>query len=240
MIMTGLTDIGRVRELNEDRISYFSLSKDVSALIVCDGMGGANHGEVASYLAVKKIEDNFKLKYKDEFSPQSIKNMVTSSINIANYAVYDKAASSKSFGGMGTTLCMAVARGKEVLIANIGDSRAYIVGKDVRLITRDHSFVMDLVLNGEITPEEAKIHPKKNIITRAIGAEEVVDADYYIEELGENETLLICSDGLYGFVSEEDILSSMEKDLQEAAEELVKKANENGGKDNISLVLYRV
>ena len=240
MEMFGMTDIGLVRELNEDRISYFTLGDNASALIVCDGMGGANHGEVASFLAVKRIEENFKLKYKDDFSPQSIKNMVTSSINIANYAVYDKAASSESFGGMGTTLCMAVVREGEVLIANIGDSRAYIVGEDIRLITRDHSFVMDLVLSGEITPEEAQIHPKKNIITRAIGAEETVDADYYVEQIGEGETLLICSDGLYGFVSEEDILSVNRKDLETAAKELVNKANENGGRDNISLVLYRI
>ena len=236
----GLSDIGKVRELNEDSFSCFPLSDDTVALIVCDGMGGANHGEVASALAVKKLKENFSLKYKEDYSPQSIKNMITSSINIANYAVFDKASSSSAFGGMGTTLCLAVVKGNEALIANIGDSRAYIVGEDVRLITRDHSFVMDLVLNGEITPEEAKTHPKKNIITRAIGAEETVDADYYVEQLKEGETLLICSDGLYGSVSEEDILLSLKKDIKTAAEELIEKANLGGGRDNISLVLYRV
>lgn len=240
MELYGLSDRGKVREINEDSLVFGKFPDGAGYAVICDGMGGANHGEVASAEAVERIEQNFLKSYKEDYSAQSIRNMINASFNIANYAVYDKANSDKAFAGMGTTVCAAVIKNGVVSVGNIGDSRAYIVGNTLRQITEDHSYVWDLVKKGEITKEEAEEHPKKNIITRALGAEETVAADYFVEELSEGETLLICSDGLSGFVSEEDIKAICKKELKTAAEELIKKANDNGGRDNISLILCRI
>lgn len=240
MEIYGISDVGKVRELNEDSIEFGEFPDGVVYAIVCDGMGGASHGEVASKNASERIKNNFLSVYRSGFSEQSIKNMMNVSLNLANNLLRDLSDSSEKYQGMGTTAVLAVVKDETAVIANVGDSRAYLVGSEARRITEDHSFVFNLVKKGEISIEEAKTHPKRNIITRAVGAEKTVEADFYFEDLKEGETLLLCSDGLSGYVTCEEMAEACKKPLKEAAKMLVKAANDAGGRDNISLILVRI
>ncbi len=240
MKIFGLTHIGNVRELNEDYIVFNSFPDGAVYAAVCDGMGGANAGEVASETAAKRFEENILKNYSAEYNSSNIRNLLNASVNIANYAVFDKAQVNKGYSGMGTTLVSVIVKETEAVIVNVGDSRAYKIGDEIKKITIDHSFVQDLVNKGEITEADAENHPDKNIITRALGAEERVTADFYFETLEEGETLLLCSDGLSGLVKEEDMRTlSKIADIEKAAEALIDNALLMGGNDNISVILIR-
>lgn len=241
MKIYGKTDIGRVRELNEDSFVFGNLTEKAAYIAVCDGMGGANHGEVASEMATDRIKDNFQSKYKDEYTDSNTKNLIITTLNLANADIYDKSRIYPEYTGMGTTVCLSIIKNNgDFVVGNIGDSRAYIVGDTVRQISEDHSLVWDLLKKGEISKEDMENHPDKNVITRALGVENKVDADIYFDTFSNGETLLICSDGLSGYVSEEDIIQCCKNSLEDAAERLVEKANEAGGKDNITVVLCRL
>lgn len=238
MIISAKTDKGMVRDENQDYFLADELAGGLTWALVCDGMGGVSGGSIASETASKVIESKLISGYHEGMNDNSVKYLVTSAIESANAQVYSKAASDASLLGMGTTVVLAIVNSDTLYLANVGDSRIYIVSKDnIHQITKDHSVVQLMIDSGEITPEEARTHPQKNVITRAIGVGDTVDIDYYQEVFNEGEIVLLCSDGLTNFVSDEDILKiCKETDKYSLADELVKAANAAGGGDNITVV----
>lgn len=232
------TDKGKTREINQDYI--FCSTESVGLLpnlyIVADGMGGYNAGDFASRCCVESFVEQVK---KNE-QPTVISTM-TDALNVANANVLKHAKENEEFSGMGTTFVAATVFEDRTYVMNVGDSRMYLVGDEMRQITVDHSYVEEMVRKGEIQRKDARIHPKKNVITRAVGVEEAVDADFYeIETSKEDMFLLLCTDGLTNMVEDEEIRHIVTKHgnaPQEALQRLVKRANECGGKDNISAIL---
>lgn len=230
----GQTDVGNVRTLNEDSF-YFETTPQGYVMIVADGMGGHNGGEVASKMAVDSIREY--MNQNDIFSDPEV--TLRQAIKCANDAVFHAAAKQAELEGMGTTLVMAVGNEKTVCVANVGDSRAYLVSKNKLLqITKDHSFVNELVKKGVLTKEEAKKHPKSNIILKALGLEADVYPDIFLLEKKKTDKVLLCTDGLTGMVSDEEILEVMAQfNKKNACAELVRLAKEHGGTDNITVVI---
>ncbi len=239
MRITAKTDIGRVRSTNQDSYAAGELPGGVAWAVVCDGMGGAAGGNVASSEAVKTISHSIDEGYRNGMRPSSIKNMLESAIFAANACLFDMAKNDESLNGMGTTCVAVLVADGCVYISHVGDSRAYIISSsgELRQLTRDHSVVQDLVENGSITKDEARNYPGKNIITRALGVEDSVCVDFCEEDFGTDDILLICTDGLTNFVSDSDIVeSTSDGKFFEYAERLVELANANGGGDNITVV----
>lgn len=239
----GMSDTGKVRELNEDSFLIFGFDGECSDgfALLADGMGGHNAGEVASKMAVEMIGAELEKSVSEKESEKIIYNIL-SSIDYANKKVFDDSCSDSKKAGMGSTLVVAYIQEDKLYVANIGDSRAYIRnGKTFKQITIDHSVVQELVLNGTITPEEALVHPDKNIITRALGTEKMVDADMFEYSLISGDTILLCSDGLYEMVRDDVICEILEKneDIETAVSTLINLANENGGADNITVVVLK-
>lgn len=242
----AITDVGMVRELNEDTYLVKEYG-DATLFAVFDGMGGAKAGETASALARDEVE-----KYFDGFfasfgrtEPAAIQAALASAADRANFKIFSLASSDKEYEGMGTTMVAALCISDKVYIANIGDSRAYLIDKDgAYQITRDHSFVQYLVDIGKLTPEEARNSPKKNIITRAVGVDKEVSVDVLVIEQKQykNKTLLLCSDGLSNYI-ETPTLSALAreyKECDELANVLVKTANDAGGNDNITAIVAKL
>lgn len=239
MRIVAKTDKGNVRESNQDAYAVGEFSDEVVWSVVCDGMGGAAGGNIASALAVKVISDKINASYRDQMRDSSIKNMLDSALTAANIEVFDFAEAQPELRGMGTTVVCAIVRDNQAYIAHAGDSRAYVINNgSIRQITTDHSMVQDLLLRGQITPEEAEHHPNKNIITRAVGVDKGIEIDFEQIDLDDEDTLLLCTDGLSNYVSNEEMLELMSDGKHYAfADRLVKKANENGGGDNITVVV---
>ena len=238
----AMTDVGRVRELNEDTYLVKKYG-DATLFAVFDGMGGAKAGETASAMARDEVERYFD-GFFENFSrtePAAIQAALASAADRANFKIFSLATANKEYEGMGTTMVAALCISDKVYIANIGDSRAYLIDKDgAYQITRDHSFVQYLVDIGKITPEEARTNPKKNIITRAVGVDKEVSVDVSVLEKKQykNKTLLLCSDGLSNYI-ETSSLASLTKScgsLEEFCQVLVNTANDAGGQDNITCV----
>ena len=233
----SMTDKGRTRETNQDFV--FSSEKPVGNLqnlfIVADGMGGHNAGDYASRYAIEIIvKEIMECRGKE---PAAIFGRA---IAQANAALVKKAAEDVQLYGMGTTAVLATLEGNSLWVANIGDSRLYLLGEEgIRQVTRDHSLVEEMVLRGELRKSEARMHPDKNIITRAIGATEDVTADMFEVEIQQDEQILMCTDGLTNMVEDEEVLAIVRgrEDLVERVEKLVERANENGGKDNITVIM---
>ena len=242
MKIVAKTDKGLVRENNQDAYAVGELPSEVAWAVVCDGMGGAAGGNIASALAVKVISDKITSSYNEKMRDSSIKNLLDSAITAANIEVYDMAYSRPDLKGMGTTVVAVVVRDNVAHIAHAGDSRAYIVNKDgVEQITVDHSLVQNLVDRGEITKEEAEHHPNKNVITRALGVDKRIDVDFSEVDLQENETLILCTDGLSNCVNNAEIADDIKDGQYYAfADRLVKRANKNGGNDNITVVAIAI
>ena len=238
MKVVAKTDKGLVRENNQDAYSVGELPGEVTWAVVCDGMGGAAGGNIASTLAVKVISEKITSCYNEKMRDASIKNLLDSAITAANIEVFDMAYAHPELSGMGTTVVCAIVRGSDVFIAHAGDSRAYLVSKnDIKQITTDHSMVQDMVNKGELTVVQAENHPNKNIITRAIGVEKQIDIEHDQVELEKDETLILCTDVLTNFVSAEDMKNDISDGQYYAfADRLVKRANKNGGGDNITVV----
>ncbi len=219
------TDIGRVRERNED-----SILVDPPLYVVADGMGGHRGGQVASQVALETME---------ELSSES-RGSLADHVRRANRAVWDRSVEDEQLSGMGTTLTAARIDGASALIAHVGDSRAYLLRDGVlRQLTTDHTLVARMVKSGEITEQEADVHPHKNVLTRALGTDEQVEVDEDSIALSGGDRLLLCSDGLTGMVTEDQIQAILEtnEQPQQAADRLVKAANRAGGVDNISVVV---
>ena len=233
-----LTDVGIKREMNQDFV--YASDQRIGCLpnlyIVADGMGGHNAGDYASRHAVETMVDYIESAQDD--MPVSI---LARAGEAANFAVYEKSVTEKSMEGMGTTLVAATVVDDCLYLINIGDSRLYIVDSGIEQISVDHSLVEDMVRNGEITREEARTHPDKNVITRALGTKKRVKADLFDVALNPDDTILMCSDGLSNMLTDREMMTVIKEaeSLEEAAKKLVEKANFNGGSDNISVILMR-
>ncbi len=233
------TDVGKKRTANQD--AFFTGEFDGGAVfaVVCDGMGGAKCGNVASERTATLISEYIVKSYSPKMSSTGIENLLRASVESANTEIYEMAKSDEMYSGMGTTVVAVLVIDNLAHIVHVGDSRAYLVGpNDIERLTNDHSIVEAMVRSGEISPDEAKNHPKKNIITRAVGAEATVMCDYNIVLKPENSALLICTDGLSNCVDRADILKTVQTcPPEETAERLVDLANAAGGPDNITAVI---
>lgn len=232
----SITDIGQRREMNQDYV--FTSEKPVGNLpnlfLVADGMGGHNAGDYASRYTVETIVE--VISKSDETEPVSL---LEEAIQTANASLLVRAGEDEGRKGMGTTIVALTILGNRLYIANVGDSRLYVVNQKIRQITRDHSLVEEMVRLGEMDKEVARDHPDKNIITRAIGALPEVVIDFFEVEMEEGDIILMCSDGLTNMVEDEDIRKIImgQRDTVEKAEKLVEAANHNGGKDNITVIV---
>lgn len=235
------SDIGKVREKNQD-FYYISDSLDeVQLYMLADGMGGYNGGEIASQLAIQSaksyIENNFKEIEKDK---ESIIQLVGSSMEYANMVVYEKSKESKELEGMGTTLEICLIYNNKAFIGHIGDSRIYRIRKEfMRKLTQDHSYVQKLVKDGTITQEEAIHHPQKNMLMKALGCNAFVEPDVMVKGFLKDDILVMGSDGLTNLVPQEKIYELAKKSIEFAPKELVELANNNGGYDNITVVIIK-
>lgn len=233
----GKTDIGVMRHTNQDSFKILELSDGTLLAVVCDGMGGANAGNVASEKATEIISSFFERSYRTGLDSQGIIALLQSAILSANIEVYDMAQKNQELAGMGTTVVAAYVSEKFAVISHLGDSRAYLIGENVTQLTRDHSVVQSLIESGKLTPEEARVHPRRNVITRALGIEPEILVESNEFNISEREFLLLCSDGLSNFVTEEDLKEIFNSDnFEDITEILVAKANKNGGADNITAV----
>ena len=235
------SDIGKVREINQDYYYISDSLDEVQLYMLADGMGGYNGGEIASKLAIQTaksyIENNFKDIDKDK---ESIIQLVGSSMEYANMVVYEKSKESKELEGMGTTLEICLIYNNRVFIGHVGDSRIYRIRKEfMRKLTQDHSYVQKLVKDGTITQEEAVHHPQKNMLMKALGCNAFVEPDVMVKGFLKDDILIMNSDGLTNLVSQEDIFREAKKDIEQAPKELVKIANENGGYDNITVIVIK-
>lgn len=236
----GKSDIGKVRTTNQDAYHIGKISPDMVWSVVCDGMGGANGGNVASLVAVGAISANMDRNYDPDKSDNNIHNLITAAIVNANALVHQKSQQTPDLAGMGTTVVLTVMKNDMVYTAHAGDSRAYHITKsDIHQITKDHTMVQYLVETGELTQDQAKDHPKKHLITRAVGVEEDIHVDYNEIKIKSGDKILVCSDGLTNLVNEDEILGIVNRNnaAVDAIESLIELANERGGNDNITIVI---
>ena len=237
MRLSGSTDVGCVRSENQDNYRAGCLSDGTAWALVCDGMGGANGGKLASTLACDTLEE--RMMCWDPSYETGPRGFLMAALDEANKVVHQRAQEEIRYQGMGTTAVLVMIMGDTAHIVHVGDSRCYQyrAGKLTQL-TQDHSYVQELVNKGAITPEEAKIHPRKNVITRALGVEKTVEPEYTSSQLSRDEMLMLCSDGLTNAVPVERIESILSQEsFFEAAQELVDTANACGGPDNVTVLL---
>ena len=235
------SDIGKARQLNED--SYFASKPDdeIKLFIVADGMGGYKGGEIASSLAVNSarnyILSNFE---KSKIDKETLLSLVKSSTQYANMVVYEKSKENEELKNMGTTLDVCLIYENKAFISHIGDSRIYRIRKEfMRKLTKDHSYVQQLVDEGKITKEESINHPKKNMLIKALGCTEFIEPDSMIKGFIKGDIILMCTDGLTNMVSEQEIFNILKTNLVNPSEELINKANEKGGLDNITALIIK-
>ena len=237
MRIYSATDVGQKRKMNQDYV--FASADPVGNLpnlfVVADGMGGHNAGDYASSHAVGMVVE--EIREDADFNPVKV---IRHAIESANTEIITQAQKDEKLRGMGTTMVAATIVGHYAYVANVGDSRLYVAGEQIQQITKDHSLVQEMVRMGELNAEEARNHPDKNIITRALGAERTVDVDFFDLKLEPGNVVLMCSDGLSNMVEDDrigEIISDTDRDLQERGQALISEANRNGGKDNIAIVL---
>ncbi len=238
----GLTDPGCVRSQNQDVFALEELDRSCLLCVVCDGMGGARSGNIASSLACDVFQQTVKAGWRSGLGSEEVDELLRQAVKLANYTVYDQAKEFEAFTGMGTTLVAALIMGKQVTLVNIGDSRAYyITAEEVRQVTVDHSIVQLMVLRGELTAEQARSYPGKNLITRAVGTEPAVECDVYHLELEGEAHLLLCSDGLSNLVEEQELLFEVvhEQNRQDCCQRLVDIAKNRGAPDNVTCILVQ-
>lgn len=232
----SMIDIGRKREVNQDfvYVSDKPIGNLPNLLVVADGMGGHKAGDFASRFVVESLKEDLAKSTED--GPEA---MIRKAIQSANHRLIEVAKQDVRLEGMGTTLVVATVIEHTLYFANIGDSRLYLLNDNIKQLSKDHSFVQEMVRLGGINAEEAKHHPDKNIITRAIGAKKNVEIDFFEYRLQNGDMILMCTDGLSNMMEDEEMLRIVKcsRDIVEAVEHLVKRANDNGGNDNIGVVL---
>ena len=239
----GLTDQGCVRKQNQDAYHIEQLDKNSVLCVVCDGMGGAKSGNIASSLAVDVFVEEVRRTWVPTMDQEKINQMLEGAVKLANFTVFDQAMQFEEFDGMGTTLVAALVRSRHATVINVGDSRAYKVGRDgIRQVSRDHSLVQLMVDRGELSPEMARTYPGKNFITRAIGTEPIVESDLYCLEVGKGDYLLLCSDGLSNMMDDQEILFEVVHGVnkQYCCQRLLDIAKNRGAPDNVTSVLMMI
>ena len=236
----GLTDKGCVRKMNQDAYDIQQLDRNTLLCVVCDGMGGAKSGNIASSLAVDVFSQEIQRTWTPNMEWDKADQMMKSAVKLANFTVYDQARQFEEFEGMGTTLVAALIRGWKISLVNVGDSRAYRISQNgIRQITKDHSVVQMMVDRGELTPEAAKRYPGKNLITRAVGTESSVVCDVFRQELNRGDFLLLCSDGLSNLMDDQEILFEVVHGVnkERCCKRLLDIALSRGCPDNFTCVL---
>lgn len=232
----SMTDIGMVRDVNQDYVyvSDTPIGQLPNLLVVADGMGGHQAGDYASRLAVEVVRQT--LQDSTQENPEA---MFKEAILSANRAILDSASKDAKLSGMGTTLVIAAVIDRTLYFANVGDSRLYLLNHDVKQLSKDHSLVQEMVRLGGINEEDAKHHPDRNIITRAVGAKENIEIDFFEYRLKKGDMILMCTDGLSSMVEDQEIFRIVKssRDVVEAVGRLIERAKENGGSDNIGIVL---
>ena len=236
----GLTDKGCVRKMNQDAYEIRQLDRNTLLCVVCDGMGGAKSGNIASSLAVDVFSQEIQRTWTPNMEWDKADQIMKSAVKLANFTVYDQARQFEEFDGMGTTLVAAFIRGRQVSFVNVGDSRAYIINqKGIIQVTRDHSVVQLMVDRGELTSEMAKNYPGKHLRTRAVGTESMVSCDVFRRELSKGDYLLLCSDGLSNMMDDQEILFEVVHGVnkERCCKRLLDIAMSRGCPDNVTCVL---
>ena len=236
----GLTDKGCVRKMNQDAYEIQQLDRNTLLCVVCDGMGGAKSGNIASSLAVDVFSQEIQRTWTPNMEWDKADQILKSAVKLANFTVYDQARQFEEFDGMGTTLVAAFIRGRQASFVNVGDSRAYLINqKGITQVTRDHSVVQLMVDRGELTSEMAKNYPGKNLITRAVGTESMVSCDVFRRELSKGDFLLLCSDGLSNMMDDQEILFEVVHGVnkERCCKRLLDIAMSRGCPDNVTCVL---
>lgn len=239
----GLSDTGRVRAQNQDAYRIEELDRHTVLAVVCDGMGGAKSGNIASRLAIDVFVEEVIRSYKSSLGQEQLEQLLTGAVKLANFTVYDQAGQIQEFSGMGTTLVAALVSGKTATIVNVGDSRCYhITREDIRRITVDHSLVQMMVDRGDLSEEEARVYPGKNYITRAVGTEPTVQSDVFAIRVERGDALLLCSDGLHNEVDDQEMLFEVVHGVNNdnCCQRLLEIANMRGSPDNVTSVLVMV
>lgn len=239
----GLTDQGCVRKQNQDAYHIVQLDRNTVLCVVCDGMGGAKSGNIASTLAVDVFVQEVQRSWTSNADWDKTEQILRNAVKLANFTVYDQATQFEEFDGMGTTLVAALIRGRRVSVINVGDSRAYAITRGgIHQITRDHSVVQMMVDRGDLTPEQAKTYPGKNLITRAIGTEPLILSDTFRMEASRGDYLLLCSDGLSNMMDDQEILFEVVHGVnkQQCCKRLLDIAISRGSPDNVTSVLVSI
>lgn len=239
----GLTDPGCVRTQNQDAYQIEELDRNTVLCVVCDGMGGAKSGNVASTLALDVFVQEVKRSWTPSMDQEKTDQMLQSAVKLANFTVYDQAQQFEEFTGMGTTLVAVLVHNKQMTVVNVGDSRAYAIDQGgISQISVDHSLVQMMVDRGELTPDKARKYPGKNLITRAIGTEPVVICDIFHRRVEKKDCILLCSDGLSNQIDEQEILfevlHGVEK--QQCCRRLLDIAKNRGAPDNVTSILLQI
>lgn len=235
------TDIGPVRKENQDSSAFSVISSNCVWAVVCDGMGGARGGKVASSVAVEHITEFLNSEYRDQMTSEQIGDMLIKAVEESNLLIFKKALDDPDLAGMGTTCDLAFVRGSSVHVVHVGDSRTYSIrGGKILQLTEDHSVVQEMVNRGELTPDQAMLHPNKNLITRAMGVNREVHIDYIEAEFSYGDVILMCSDGLSNFVNKADMVKIVHENRGiMLIDTLVETAKRHGGNDNITVtVIY--
>ena len=239
----GLSDQGCVRKQNQDAYHIEKLDRNSLLCVVCDGLGGAKSGNIASTLAVDVFVEEVRRTWTPGITQYKLEQMLRAAVKLANFTVYDQAQQFEEFAGMGTTLVAALIHGQRVTVVNVGDSRAYKVDSDgIRQVTRDHSLVQMMVDRGELSPEVARTYPGKNFITRAIGTESMVECDLYHLDVRKGDYLLLCSDGLSNTMDEQEMLFEIVHGVkkQHCCQRLLNIAKNRGAPDNVTSILIMI
>lgn len=238
--VSAISDVGKVRDINED--NYCVINNVFTLLVVADGMGGHNAGEIASAISIDKIKRHIMKYITLDMEDESIKGIIFEAFNRANKEIFERANANMSCDGMGTTTTLALYINSQLFVGHIGDSRAYIIRNGtIEQITEDHSLVAELVRNGSITETEAMRHPQKNVITKALGTNKNIKADVFKMNTEPKDILVLCTDGLSNFIQSVEIekVVSESNSIEEACERLVLMANKRGGYDNITVLIAK-
>ena len=239
----AITDPGCVRPQNQDTYQIEVLDKNTLLCVVCDGMGGAKSGNVASTLAADVFVEEVKRTWTPNMDMEKLDNMLRGAVKLANFTVFDQAQQFEEFDGMGTTLVAVLIQGKNATIVNVGDSRAYALDQDgISQLTNDHSLVQMMVHHGELTPEQARSYPGKNLITRAIGTEASVECDVFHRRVSKGERMLLCTDGLCNLLDDQEILFEVVHGQGEESicDRLMDIAKNRGAPDNVTCILVQI
>lgn len=239
----GLTDVGCARTQNQDAYLIEQLDKNTLLCVVCDGMGGAKSGNVASSLAADVFVQQVKQTWNGEYSQSNVDKLLKSAVKLANFTVYDQSQQFEEFTGMGTTLVAMLLCGQTATIVNVGDSRAYYIDRvGIHQVTVDHSVVQLMIQRGELTPEQAKTYPGKSLITRAIGTEAVVSCDIFHKKVSKGDYFLLCSDGLSNLMDDQEILFEVAhgQEKEKCCHRLLDIAKKRGAPDNVTSILVAI